>query len=440
MACKTEHQVPIGRFRTWVKHVDKGEWPSTARAFGVLRCNHCTDAPCVEICPTKALFKRPDGIVDFDRDRCIGCKSCMQACPYDAIYIAEDSHTAEKCNFCAHRVDAGLEPACVVVCPTHSIWAGDLDDPASDIAQLVTLNPTSVRSPEQHTGPNVFYLGADRTVLDPLAAPVGGSYLWATPDAQRAAVANDLDADPTTGARTTLTGAAPSTRPPATSSRTCIAVTSTSRSASSSSCRPSACPCHTRSGNATYLNELANAHPRWVHPEDAARNGVASRDLVRLRTEIGYFVTRVSVTGGIRPGVCALSPHMGRWRLYEGEGSRWVSGQVDLSHPDGPETWLLSRVAPFTSSGPDSERIFWEDPGAHQNLAFSVQSDPWSGMTCWLQKVTMERAHAEERDGDVYVDRRRSRAVHWEWLGLARATRGPGGQRRPEFLSSSCGP
>ena len=204
VACKTEHQVPVGQFRTWVKYVDKGEWPSSTRAFGVMRCNHCSNAPCVAICPTKALFTREDGIVDFDSDRCIGCKSCMQACPYDAIYIDENTHTAAKCNYCAHRVDDGLEPACVVVCPTHSIWAGDLDDAASGISQLVAANSTAVRSPEQNTGPNVLYIGADRAVLDPLLAPVSGSYIWAEPDAQRVLVAGDLLADRATGARTTL--------------------------------------------------------------------------------------------------------------------------------------------------------------------------------------------------------------------------------------------
>ena len=85
--------------------MDRLEFPATTRDFGVMRCNHCTDAPCVKICPTKALFKREDGIVDFDNERCIGCKSCMQGCPYDAIYIDEDTHTAAKCNYCAHRVD-----------------------------------------------------------------------------------------------------------------------------------------------------------------------------------------------------------------------------------------------------------------------------------------------------------------------------------------------
>ncbi|GAA6524225.1 4Fe-4S dicluster domain-containing protein [Intrasporangium sp. DVR] len=209
VACKTEHEVPLGQFRTWVKYVDSGTFPDTTRSFGVMRCNHCTDAPCVKICPTQALFKRDDGIVDFDGDRCIGCKSCMQACPYDAIYIDADTHTAAKCNLCAHRVDNGMEPACVVVCPTHSIWVGDLDDPTSGIARLVATQETSVRTPEQNTGPNVFYLGADQAVLDPLAAPVDDTYIWAKPDAQRLMTQGDVPGSPRSGARTTLNTAHP---------------------------------------------------------------------------------------------------------------------------------------------------------------------------------------------------------------------------------------
>jgi Fe-S-cluster-containing dehydrogenase component/formate-dependent nitrite reductase membrane component NrfD len=204
VACKTEHEVPVGQFRTWVKYVDQGTFPNNTRDFGVMRCNHCTDAPCVKICPTKALYTRKDGIVDFDSDRCIGCKSCMQACPYDAIYIDDNTHTAAKCNFCAHRIDNDLEPACVVVCPTHSIWVGDLEDSHSGISKLVSANAVSVRAPEQNTGPNVFYLGADRAVLDPLAAPVDKSYVFSSPDPHRTEVGSDLTVDPVSGARTTL--------------------------------------------------------------------------------------------------------------------------------------------------------------------------------------------------------------------------------------------
>jgi Fe-S-cluster-containing dehydrogenase component len=101
-----------------------------------MRCNHCDAAPCVEICPTTALFRRSDGIVDFDRNQCIGCKSCMQACPYDALYIDPKSNTAAKCNYCAHRVELKLEPACVIVCPTRAIIAGDLDS-QGEIGRIV---------------------------------------------------------------------------------------------------------------------------------------------------------------------------------------------------------------------------------------------------------------------------------------------------------------
>ncbi len=159
VACKEEHQVPVGVFRTWVKYVEKGEFPHTSRHFGVLRCNHCDDAPCIEICPTKALYRRHDGIVDFDNTRCIGCKGCMQACPYDALYIDPNNNTAAKCNFCAHRVENNLEPACVIVCPTRAIFAGDLDNAGSEVSRIVAAQKTSVRKPEKGTKPKLFYVG-----------------------------------------------------------------------------------------------------------------------------------------------------------------------------------------------------------------------------------------------------------------------------------------
>jgi Fe-S-cluster-containing dehydrogenase component/formate-dependent nitrite reductase membrane component NrfD len=167
VACKAEHDVPIGVYRTWVKYIEKGEFPNSRRYFLVNRCNHCDDAPCVAICPTKALFKRKDGIVDFDSSRCIGCKSCMQACPYDALYIDPYSHTAAKCNYCAHRTEVGLEPACVVVCPEHAIIAGDMHNPDTEIARIIAREPVRTRKPEQGTGPNVYYLGAEESAINP---------------------------------------------------------------------------------------------------------------------------------------------------------------------------------------------------------------------------------------------------------------------------------
>ncbi|MBI4610517.1 MAG: polysulfide reductase NrfD [Candidatus Rokubacteria bacterium] len=187
VACKEENQVPLGVYRTWVKYIERGTFPNTRRYFSVLRCNHCDNAPCVTICPTVALFRRSDGIVDFDGTRCIGCKSCMQACPYDALYIDPATQTAAKCHYCAHRVEVGLEPACVIVCPVQAIVAGDLDDPASRIARLVATEQVQVRKPEQGTRPKVFYLGADAAALTPQALERGESYLFAQTGTDRGA-------------------------------------------------------------------------------------------------------------------------------------------------------------------------------------------------------------------------------------------------------------
>jgi Fe-S-cluster-containing dehydrogenase component len=179
VACKSENEVPLGDFRTWVKYTEVGEFPAVRRHFAVLRCNQCTDAPCVEICPVIALDKRPDGIVDLDKDICIGCKACMQACPYDALYLNEESGGAEKCHFCAHRVEQGLKPACEVVCPETAIISGDLHDPNSPASRVLAEVPGAVaRRPEQGTGPNVFYLGAHAASLEPGTAREEDMYLW----------------------------------------------------------------------------------------------------------------------------------------------------------------------------------------------------------------------------------------------------------------------
>ena len=180
-ACKSENDVPVGVTRTFVKSVDVGSYPNARRRFQVTRCNQCEDSPCTRACPTGAMYRREDGIVDFDKDICIGCRACMAACPYDAIFINPEDHSAEKCNFCSHRIDAGLEPACVVVCPTQSIFVGDLDDPDSRVARTVQEGGVAVRRPEKGTRPRLHYKGAHQATLDPLAAarPEGGLYAWA---------------------------------------------------------------------------------------------------------------------------------------------------------------------------------------------------------------------------------------------------------------------
>lgn len=177
-ACKSENDVPVGAFRTWVKYTEVGTFPAVRRHFAVLRCNHCTSAPCVTICPVTALHKRKDGIVDLDRDVCIGCKACMQACPYDALYINEEKGCAEKCHFCAHRIEQKLEPACVVVCPERAILVGDFNDPNDPVTQLKRRQDALVRRAEQRTGPNVTYLGAHPATLDPGKSKEPPMYLW----------------------------------------------------------------------------------------------------------------------------------------------------------------------------------------------------------------------------------------------------------------------
>jgi Fe-S-cluster-containing dehydrogenase component/formate-dependent nitrite reductase membrane component NrfD len=211
-ACKSENEVPLGVTRTYVKYVDVGVFPQVRRAFQVTRCNQCDDAPCTAACPTSAMFRRPDGIVDFDKSICIGCKACIAACPYDAIFINPEDHSAEKCNFCAHRLDVGLEPACVVVCPTEAILVGDLDDPASQVARIVHREAVAVRRPEKETRPKLFYRGAHQATLDPLAArrPPGGLFSWSQ---QRGGGEHVVSGHPFQAGHTAR--AAPAARPPA---------------------------------------------------------------------------------------------------------------------------------------------------------------------------------------------------------------------------------
>jgi Fe-S-cluster-containing dehydrogenase component/formate-dependent nitrite reductase membrane component NrfD len=177
VACKQEHGVELGVFRTWVKYIEQGTFLDTPRYFSVLRCNHCDTAPRLSACPVTALYRREDGIVDFDSERRIGCTACLNAYPYDALYIDPSSHTAAKCNFCAHRVDQGMKPSCEILCPTQAIVSGDLDDPGSEISRLIDTVPSRVRAPEQGTHPKVFYLGAQEAALDPLAAAHVKPYL-----------------------------------------------------------------------------------------------------------------------------------------------------------------------------------------------------------------------------------------------------------------------
>ena len=200
---------------------------------------------------------------------------------------------------------------------------------------------------------------------------------------------------------------------------------------------------HTRSGNSKWLCEISHSNPLWIHTEDAARMQLRTGDLVKVHTEIGYFVARVWVTEGIRPGVTACSHHMGRWRVAAEQGTdRWCSALVRIEEI-ASGVWRLRQitgVTPFASTDPDSERIWWDDAGVHQNLAFPPHPDPLSGMHCWHQKVRLEPASENDRYGDVLVDTNKSFKIYREWLAMTRPAPGPGNLRRPLWLQRAFRP
>lgn len=194
---------------------------------------------------------------------------------------------------------------------------------------------------------------------------------------------------------------------------------------------------HTRSGNAKYLYEISHGHPLWINPRDADALGFSTGSLVRITTDIGHFVMRAWRTEGIRPGVVAASHHLGRWRLDAAAGNeRWSSALVDMSRlEDG--RWRLRQkqgIEPFESDDPDSQRIWWKDPGVNQNLAHAPHPDPVSGMHAWHQRVRLELAHPDDQYGDVVVDTARSFEIFREWLGMTKPGPGPDGMRRPPWL------
>ena len=161
VSCIMENAVPANSFRTIVSTYEVHEGSHTGTYMLPRLCNHCENPPCIPVCPVGATFQRKDGIVEVDGDRCVGCAYCVQACPYDARFINHDTGKADKCTFCAHRVDAGLLPACVETCVGGARIFGDLSDPKSQVRQLVDQNKLKVLKPEMGTQPHVFYLGMD---------------------------------------------------------------------------------------------------------------------------------------------------------------------------------------------------------------------------------------------------------------------------------------
>ena len=203
---------------------------------------------------------------------------------------------------------------------------------------------------------------------------------------------------------------------------------------------------HTRSANAKWLYEISHKNPVWMHPSDASRLGVGSGDLIRVTTEIGYFVDKVWITEGIKPGVIAMSHHLGRWRLQEDAGvnpGMSALARLDEDGAGGHTLNLIHGARPWKTFDPDTSRIWWEDVGVHQNLTHAVHPDPISGAHCWLQKaVDVRKAQPGDKHGDVWVDTNRSMAVYREWYALTRSAvdHSPDGTRRPRWFKRPLSP
>jgi anaerobic selenocysteine-containing dehydrogenase len=197
---------------------------------------------------------------------------------------------------------------------------------------------------------------------------------------------------------------------------------------------------HTRSANAKWLYEISHKNPIWMNPDDAERIGVETGDLARVDTEIGYFVDSVWVTEGIKPGVVAVSHHLGRFRFDENSGvNRGASNlvQIEEDGKGGFKMRVLHGATAWESSDPDTSRIWWSEVGVTQNLTHAVHPDPVSGVHCWLQKVSVRKATGDERAGDVFVDTNCSMEKYHDWLALARPADkfSPDGTRRPFWLA-----
>jgi tetrathionate reductase subunit B len=158
VACKAENGIPVGESRNWVTLKEQGRYPAVSVQIEPGQCMQCENPPCVRVCPTGASFVDQDGLVLVNPDDCIGCRYCVEACPYDARYFHEDSGTVDKCTFCRHRIDEGLEPACVTTCPTKVRLFGDALDPQSEVSKVLAQNRVEVRKKEAGTEPKVYYL------------------------------------------------------------------------------------------------------------------------------------------------------------------------------------------------------------------------------------------------------------------------------------------
>ena len=180
MSCKAEHGTPPGVFFGRLLKREEGHYPLPRRILLPVLCNHCSDAPCVEVCPTEASYYAENGIVDIDTDKCVGCRACMMACPYNTGYFHDERRhyfreagptpyeearserhpvgVVMKCNWCRERLAEGKDPACVANCAAKARTFGDLADPNSTVSRLIKERAGFTLHPEAGTGPNVYYL------------------------------------------------------------------------------------------------------------------------------------------------------------------------------------------------------------------------------------------------------------------------------------------
>jgi tetrathionate reductase subunit B len=185
-ACSTENDVPDGYFRTWVERYHVDDWrmenpkvdspnggkdgfppsPETGgKNFFVPKlCNHCADSPCTQVCPVGATFDSPEGVVLVDPKYCLGCRYCIQACPYGCRFLNPTTHTAEKCTLCYHRITKGLTTACCENCPTGARQLVDLKNPKDPIHEFLKTHSVQVLKPHLATGAKVFYNALDGSV------------------------------------------------------------------------------------------------------------------------------------------------------------------------------------------------------------------------------------------------------------------------------------
>ena len=160
VACKMENGVPDGFYRSWILQADKGTYPRVTRVKLNHLCNQCQNPPCVPVCPVNATQRDEGGIVTIAPKKCIGCGKCVKACPYNARFLKPGKPTiADKCNFCFHRVQGGLLPACVGTCIAQALFFGDLNDPKSQINRVLSPHKREVLRSELGTKPSLFYIG-----------------------------------------------------------------------------------------------------------------------------------------------------------------------------------------------------------------------------------------------------------------------------------------